>query len=113
MAVFTKEFLSGSSSGKAILVSNTASPGTDIHIVGASAKDEVWLYAYNNNSSAINLTIEWGGITTTDHITQSIPSKQGLVLIIPGIILSNSVTVKAFAGTGNQITITGFINRIT
>ncbi len=113
MAVFTKEFLSASTSGRPILITTTSTAGTTIHTVGASAKDEVWIYAYNDHSSAVNLTVEWGGTTTTDHITQSIPSKQGLVLIIPGIALSNSLVVRAFAGTGNVITITGFVNRIT
>ncbi len=113
MAVFTKEFLSGSTNGKAILISATSSAGTTLHTVGVSAIDELWIYAYNNDVSAINLTIEWGGTTTTDQITQSIPSKQGLVLIIPGLVLSNSLVIRGFASTGNQITITGFVNRIT
>lgn len=43
----------------------------------------------------------------------SIPSKTGLYAIVPGFLLQNGMTVKAFAGTTNVITIYGFINSMT
>jgi len=113
MAVFSKHVLSGSSDGKNILVAATATLGTTIHTSHATSEDEIWIYAYNNSGSAINLTIQWGGATTTDNILQSIPSQQGLILVIPGLILTNSLVVTAFASTGNQIALSGFVNRIT
>lgn len=119
MASFTKVKLSGSTNGKGILVASTASAGTTIHATGTSstALDEVWLYAYNSDTAAITLTIEWGGTTApNDNIKLSIPATSGLTLVVPGLILSGTgaaaSTVAAFAGTTNKIVITGYVNRI-
>jgi hypothetical protein len=120
MASFTKVKLSGSTNGKGILVASTASAGTTIHATGTSstALDEVWLYAYNSDTAAITLTIEWGGTTApNDNIKLSIPATSGLTLVVPGLILSGTgaaaATVAAFAGTTNKIVITGYVNRIS
>jgi hypothetical protein len=60
------------------------------------------------------LTIEFGGADAPDqNIVVTIPYKAGLVPVIPGFILQNGATVKAFAATTNVITITGFVNAIT
>jgi hypothetical protein len=122
MATFTKTLLSGSSQGKAIKVAATTSgsAGTTIHATGTSASiiDEVWLYAYNSSSSAVVLTIQWGGVTAVDNETKlSIPATSGLTLVIPGLIItgtgSAANTIAAYAGTTNVITISGYVNRIS
>ncbi len=116
MATYTKAILSGSTDGKQILVTATTSAGTTIHtaVSGTTNIDEVWLYATNNDASAVNLTILWGGSTSpNDYIQMSIPSKTGLYLIVPGLILQNSNVIKAFAGTGSVISISGWVNKIT
>lgn len=115
MATYTKTGLSGSTNGKQILVAATSTPGTTIHtaVTGTSAWDEVWIYAQNNHTAAVNLTIEYGGTTSTvDLVQMSIPPKSGLYLIIPGLLLQNSCVVKAFAGTTNVISVSGFVNQI-
>lgn len=119
MTTYTKQLLSASSGGTAIKVAATSSPGTLIHETETSADilDEIWLYAYNSHTGSIELTIEFGGTTNPDnHIKASIPSKTGLSLISPGLIISGTGSaarsIRAFAGTGNLITITGFVNRI-
>jgi hypothetical protein len=115
MATYTKHKLSASTNGKNIKVVATSSPGTLIHtaVSGTSAWDEIWIYAQNNHTAAVNLTIEYGGTTSTvDLVQMSIPSKSGLYLVIPGLILQNSCVVKAFAATTNVISITGFVNQI-
>jgi hypothetical protein len=120
MPTFSKELLSGSSGGRGIKVAATASTGTTIHATGTSAtiKDEVWLYATNNDTAAIVLTIQLGGTTATDDdISLLIPSKSGLTLVIPGLVLigtgSAARTIAAYAATANKIIITGYVNRIT
>ena len=121
MATFTKQKLSGSTNGRGIAVAATSTVGTTIHATGTSATtiDELWLYAANIHSSAVTLTIEFGGVTTTsDLIQQSIAATpSGLVLVCAGLILtgtgSAALTVSAFAGTANKIEIFGFVNRIT
>lgn len=116
MSTFTKLKLSGSTDGKQIKIVATGTPGTTIHtaVVGVSDYDEIWLWATNNHTSAVNLTIEFGGVASPDDLIQlSVPSKSGLYLVIPGWVLQNSQVVKAFAATANVICIGGFVNRVS
>ena len=114
MATFTKLKLSGSTDGKAIKVVQTATAGTTIHTAHATALDEIWLYAHNSSGVAVKLTLEWGEATAPDgNIEINIGVEgTGLVLVSPGLLLTNSLVVKAFAGTANVITLTGYVNRI-
>jgi hypothetical protein len=117
MATFTKRLLSGSTDGKAIKVVQTATAGTTIHtaVSGTSSLDEVWLYAHNSSNAVVKLTLEWGEASAPDgHIEINIGAEgTGLVLIAPGLLLQNSLVIKAFAGTANVVTITGYVNRIS
>lgn len=114
MSTFTKVPLSGSTDGRPILVAATSSPGTTIHTADASAVDEIWIYATNNHTAALALTLQWGGTTAPDDaVTLTLAAQSGLTLIIPGLILRNSLVVKAYAGTTNLICLAGFVNRIS
>jgi len=114
MATFTKVALSGDANGEGILVVREVTAGTTIHTTTSGTTfDEIWLYATNNHSSAVSLTIEYGNTTSTLVIEQSIPSKSGLTVIIPGLILAADKIVKAYAGSANKIVIFGYVNRIT
>ena len=107
--------LSFSTHGRAIKVGATSSPGTDIHTATSSTTDcdVITLYAYNSSASAVNLTIQWGGTSTPDDdIKLSIPATSGLTLVLPDLVLRNSLLVEAYAGTTNVITIHGFVNRV-
>jgi hypothetical protein len=116
MATFTKTLLSGSTNGKAIKVAATSTAGTTIHtaVSGTSSLDEVWLYAHNSSAATVKLTLEWGEASAPDgNIEINIGAEgTGLVLIAPGILLQNSLVIKAFAATTNVVTITGYVNRI-
>ena len=112
-----KIILSGSTDGKGVLVTGTATGSANtIHTAHATAEDEVWIYAHNSDSSDRTLTIEFGGATDPGNVIEltivSQATNTGLVLAVPGLILSNSLIVKAFASTGSQITLFGYINRI-
>jgi hypothetical protein len=120
MATFTKLHLSSSVGGQPIYVSDSSDPGTAIHTTGTSASDidEIWLYANNVSVSDVELTVEYGGVVDgINHIVISIPSKSGLVLVVPGLTLSGDGTssrvVGAFAASANAINITGYVNRIS
>ena len=114
MATFTKLKLSGSTDGKQIKVAATATAGTTIHTAHATSLDEVWLWAVNSSTSAVKLTIEWGEATAPDgNVEVTVPAEAGYMLVIPGVILTNSLVVKAFAATANVILINGYVNRIT
>ena len=114
MATFTKVQLSGSTNGRGIAVAATATLGTTIHTAHATALDEIWLYANNIHSSAVVLTVEYGGVTTTSDLIQTsiAATPSGLVLICAGLLVTGSVVVTAFADTANKIELFGFVNRI-
>lgn len=117
MATYTKVKLSGSTNGRGIKVAATATAGTTIHQTGTGNIDEVWLYAYNSDTVARTLTIEWGGVSVPeDNQKITIPSLSGLTLVVPGLTLypsGSALTVAAFASVTNVIVITGFVNRIS
>lgn len=118
MATFSKTILSGSTDGRAIKVAATSSAGTTIHTGSTTAAtiDEIWLYAYNSSASAVVLTIQWGGTTSVDDdIKLSIPATSGLTLVVPGLLIKGNATplvVRAYAGTTNVVTVSGYVNRI-
>jgi len=115
MATYSKLPLSASTNGKGILVAATSTTGTTIHtaVSGTSSFDEIWLYAHNNSTSSVKLTVEYGGTAAADNIEISIPGESGLVLVVPGLFLNNAQVVTAFAGTANVITIHGYVNRVS
>lgn len=117
MATFTKHLLSGSTNGKQIKVAATATPGTLIHtaVAGTDDMDEIYLYATNNNAStSVLLTVEWGGVTAPDDLIKiNVPASSSYSLVMPGLLLQNSLVVRAFADTANTVLVSGYVNRIT
>ena len=114
MAAYSKLKLSGSTDGRGIKVVATATLGTTIHTAHATALDELWLWAVNSDTTDRKLTIEFGGATSPDDLIEvTIPAEAGLIPVVPGIHLTDSVVVTAFAATANVIMIHGYTNRIT
>jgi len=113
MATFSKQILSGSTSGKQIAITQTATLGTTIHTAHATDLDEIWVYATNIDASAVELTVEWGGATVADQKILTINPKEGDTLVISGLILTGGLVVTAFAGSASKINISGYVNRIT
>lgn len=116
MATFSKLHLSESSNGQPITVAATASTGTTIHtsVSGTSSFDEVWLYAHNTSSSAVKLTLQWGGTSSPGNDIEVLVGAEGTgaVLVAPGWIVNNAVVIRAFAGTASVVNIVGYVNRI-
>ena len=116
MATFAKQILSGSTNGRMVRVAAVATPGTLIHtaVAGAADMDEVWLWAVNSDTTDRKLTIEYGGVAAPDDLIEvTIRAESGLVLIVPGLILQNSLVIRAFAAAANVVMVGGFVNRIT
>ena len=116
MPTIAKRVLSGSTNGRAILIAATATPGTTVHtaVTGTTDFDEVWLWAQNTDTTSRKLTIEFGGQTApNDLIEFTVPTEDGLYLILPGLVLQNGLIVTAFAATANVVTLHGYVNRIT
>ena len=113
---YTKTLLSGSTNGKQIKVTGTASGSADtIHtaVSGTSSLDEIYLYAFNDDTVPILLTILFGGTTEPDNaIRVSVPAQSGRIMVADGMLLQNGLVVKAFAGTANKVMVDGFVNRI-
>jgi hypothetical protein len=109
----TKEFLSGSTNGRPIKLVATATPGTLLHTAHATSKDEVSVYLSNTSAGDVEVTVEFGGVTSPDdHIKFTVPAND-TILAVPGVPLSNSLVARAFAGSANVITATGYVNRIS
>lgn len=122
MATFTKLALQPAGTtgdGLGILVVATATAGTAIHTASSTATtiDELWLYAYNHDTSSVALTVEFGGVASPkDVIKGAIAAQSGLVLVCAGLVIQGNATakvVRAFAGTASKISIFGYVNRIT
>jgi len=119
MANFAKSKLSGSTSGKQILLTAiTNGTAQTIHTAvasaGANTWDEVWLYATNVSTLPVLLTILWGGTTEPDNAVKIyIPAQSGRIEICDGMLLQNSLVVKAYAFSASVIVIDGFVNNIT
>jgi hypothetical protein len=114
MASISKQILSGSTNGRLIQVTATASTGTTIHtaVAGTSSIDEVYLWANNTSASAVLLTIEYGGTGTANEVKFTIPAQVGLVDIVTKQLLQNSLVIRAYAATGSVINVGGYVNRI-
>ena len=117
MAVIAKQELSAGTDGIGVKVAATASAGTTIHtannVTGTGEYDEIYLYATNTNTSAETLVVEFGGTTAVTNEIRHIVQPSETVLVVPGLILQNSLVVKAYSTTANKVTIHGFVNRIT
>ena len=113
MATYSKVKLSGASDGLNNKIAATSSAGDTVHTAHATALDEVWLYACNTSASDVKFSIEWGATSDDERLTEvTIEAEAGWVLVIPGMLLTNSLVVKAFAATTNVINVNGYVNRI-
>jgi hypothetical protein len=117
VATYSIEKLSGSTDGKAVKITATATTGTTIHTATANAGDIdlVSLWATNNDADGEvrTLVIEWGTTTAADgNIFIPIPAKAGPVFICDRLPIMNSLVVTAFADEANDVLIFGFVSRV-
>lgn len=120
MPSYSRVKLSGSTSGLPIKVAATATAGTLLHtansVTAADTWDEVYIWITNTSGAAVNLTIEYGGVTDPDHLivkTLSIPANSYPIPVLTGQIIQNSLVIRAFAGSANVLLASGYVNRIS
>lgn len=110
---YTREPLSGSTHGRGIKLTGTATGSSvAIHTGQASTTltDVVTLYASNFDTTQRRVSIEWGGTTSPDDImTFDVPPKS-TVCLVPDLIIRNSLPIKAWADVANLVSIFGFVN---
>lgn len=115
MATFSTRILSASTDGRGIAIAATATPGTLLHTATAvvGEQDEVYLWVDNTTLGALTLTVEFGGVTTADHLVSalSIPPNSQSILICEGMLLQNGLVVRAFASAAG-LNIFGRVHRI-
>jgi len=118
MASFTKTELSGSTDGRPILITATSGSGTTIHTATTTAGygdyDEVYLWATTSATTPPTIALQVGGTTyPDDHVLTTLPpAGGGPVCIAPGLVLQNSLVMRATASTASVISVFGFVNRI-
>ena len=116
MATISKILLSADTEDgeSSVLIAATSTAGTAIHaaVSGTSNIDEIWLYANNNHTAAVTLSIEWGNTTANRNIAVTIQPKE-TVLVVPGWIAQEGNAIAAFASVTNVINVHGYVNRIT
>lgn len=108
--------LSGAANGKGVLVTGTttgASVTVHTAAAGTSSFDEVWVWAENAHTAAVDLWIEWGEAAAPGTMKQSIAPGQGAFLIVPGWRLQNSLACKAYASVANVIGLFGHKATVT
>lgn len=117
MATYSKLPLSGSTNGKQIKLTGTNVAGAvTVHtaVAGASNLDEIWIYAYNDDTVTRVVTLLWGGTAEPDNdIRVGVGPRSGRLLVVDGALLQNSLVVEAYADAANVVMIDGFVNRIT
>ncbi len=114
--------LSASADGKPILIAATATAGTLLHTAtrekaegrppAGGIFDEVWLYLVNNSAADVLVTIEYGDAEVGHNIQYTVTARDGLKCVLPGLILANGYTIRAFAGTTNVVSAVGYVNQV-
>lgn len=115
MPSISRQLLSGSTNGRMIQVTGTATGSANtIHtaVSGTTNIDEIYLWAVNTSTSDVLLSIEFGGTGTANEVDFVIPGQVGLVEVVNKLVLNNGLLVKAFAATGSVINVGGYVNRI-
>lgn len=111
MAAFSKVSLDNASNDwRGIEIQNTS---TTFHTAHATAIDEVWAWCSNVDTADKILTIEWGGTTVPDdNMTFTVPASS-TILVVPGLCASGSLVLAGKAAAAGDLTIFGFVNRLT
>ena len=124
MAAISKVLLSGSTQGKPIHITTTATDGTGdaglstgnvIHtaVSGTADIDEVWLYASNTSTTqSVLLTLEWGAQNNVNIQLTTLLNPSEVTLVSPGLTLQNGLIIRAFASVEDKVNLFGYANRI-
>jgi len=122
MAPYTTIPLSSATTSGNSPITVNAGAWVTVHATDTSStvQDEIWLYAYNPNATAIDMSVRVNqtviGFSTT-MARYSIPA-YGTLLVVPGIPFSGAyggtVTIQCYALTGaNPVHVYGYVNRIS
>jgi hypothetical protein len=103
--------------GIALAATTSGSPDI-IHTSSSTADifDEVYVFVTNTSAAALDVTFQTAtgaGASRTEITTFSVPSKSGIFLVIPGLLISGGYRLEAYAPTTpSSINVFGFVNRL-
>lgn len=103
--------LSGSTDGRPINVTTTATPGQTIH-TSSSSVDSVSLWCGNTGSVTRELNVEWGE-TGAGALIQMDVAANSTVQVTDGLRLGASTTITAYESSGADLAIIGHVNRLS
>jgi hypothetical protein len=118
MSSYIKVPFTGRAGGKPIQITATSlAAAQTIHTAnpGTSVWDEIWLWVTNPTDQPAAITIAFGYDNTNSTITckdVDIPPNSEPVLILAGIMLQNSKTVKAYASVSSYLNVLGYVKRL-
>lgn len=115
MATVVRIPLSSAPGGSLICVIKAATPGTPIHsaIGGASQYDLVTLFACNNSSANMVVTLEVGGVADVNLKKITIPGHAGDVTLLDRKYMGSSINIAGICANSSIITIDGWVDRVT
>jgi len=113
MATFVKIKLGGSTDGMPIAITDSATLGQVIHSAHATSLDEIYLWACNVHASESgNITIEMG--QAASKLTYfNVEPNTGLIVVVPGHILTGSKDCTVFADATGKFIVSGYVIRYT
>jgi len=119
MSSFSKHVLGGSTNGKPIKLSLTATAsGTIVHTVstGTTGHDELWVWAVNTatDGTECEVTLNIGGLSDAGNnvAIDTIVARQGHHLLVPGLSLNNGATMYAYVTATGIVNLVGYVNRV-
>ena len=112
---FTTRVLSGSTRGRPIQITATASTGTTLHTATTTTGelDRIYIDLTNTSSSAVTVTIEYGTTGAASELDIVVPAN-ATVRALDGVVLGGAATdtVTAYASTGSVVNAVGRVERI-
>lgn len=102
-----KTVLSGSTDGRNIKITQTATPGDEIHTaqVGVADMEEVFFYAVNRHTASVTFTVEWGGVASPDDLITIDMEPNKIYHFAPGGLIRNALVIRGFASVTNVINV--------
>ena len=112
MATFTRELLSGSTSGVPVAITSTDSAGATTLHTASTNKEELYLFAWSKSTATVDLFVELGD--TVSPVIMPVQGRAGQIPVLAGYTLTGSKVVKGYCSTVSTaaIFVGGHINKI-
>jgi uncharacterized protein CbrC (UPF0167 family) len=108
--------LSGSTRGRPIQITATASTGTTLHTATTTSGqlDRIFIYLTNTSTAAVTVTIEFGTTGAGNEMDIIVPANE-TILAVDGAVIGGAATdtITAYATTGSVINAFGRVERLT